>query len=104
MTTLSNVSVVSMNEVVEYAQACGSDFFKSSMLKSIGCELVKGSEALYSKNKYYFVTADKIIGDKAVGYTVRCMNSLGNTKTIGSYQQFKSYNHAMRAIKAYLSK
>jgi hypothetical protein len=102
MTTVQ--SIVSISEVVEYANVCGSDFFKSSMLKSIGCEIIKGSEAFLANNKYYFVTCDKIIGDKKPGYTVRCLNSLGNTKTLGSYQQFKSYNHAMRVIKAHLSK
>ena len=102
---MKNLISVSMNEVINYANSVNSSFFSKSNLNSFdNTRIVKGTDAIFTKNAYYFVTANRMAGDKTEGYTIRRIDSLGNMKVLGSLCGYKTYDLAMRRLKAGLSK
>jgi len=100
---MKNLISVSMNEVINFANSVGSSFFSKSNLNSFDNTRIF-TEAIFSKNSYYFVTANRMAGDKVDGYTIRRIDSLGNMKVLGALCGFKSYDLAMRRLNACLSK
>ena len=93
---------VTMKDVQSHAKDTGCEFFNRENVKMANTRTF--SEAIYAKDCYWFITADRFGWEKTDRYTVRklCLN--GNVKTVGDIGKYPSYKAAYDKLIRYLSK